>query len=111
MKLWIQIKKILILKKKILISYLLQACCSFYFGLIFGNLFGTFLFYLRIIFKGWDNIILFFLILLFEFLNNKVYFCDKNLISFNRINKIVIIQNIQLGLLFGFFIDAFKVGS
>nr|YP_009306350.1 hypothetical protein [Caulerpa cliftonii]AOP19254.1 hypothetical protein [Caulerpa cliftonii] len=110
---WIQLKKRFNFKKKIFIFYFLESCCSFYLGLIFGNLFGTILVFIKI----WDGIILFFLIGFFEYLNFKIY--NKSLNQLKRLrpsNPILkrthkMIQNIQLGLLLGFFIDAFKVGS
>nr|YP_009519078.1 hypothetical protein Ycf20 [Callipsygma wilsonis]AYC65030.1 hypothetical protein Ycf20 [Callipsygma wilsonis] len=79
----------------------LKYVCTFYLSFIFGSLFGTFLIFFR---KNiiWDGIILFLLILNFEYLNFLIYRKKK---------YIKIFKNIQIGLLIGFFIDAFKVGS
>lgn len=68
---------------------------SFYLGLIIGNLLRTKI--------AW------FLIFFFEFLNFMIY---SPYISININKKILIIfKNIQIGILLGFFLDAFKVGS
>nr|QUV75668.1 hypothetical chloroplast RF20 [Caulerpa lentillifera] len=127
----VQLKKMVNLKKRKFIFSFFQSSCSFYFGLICGNLFGTFLVFLRTPLGNWDGLILLFLILFFEFLNiqtikksgapakrmakhtawssNKKSKFSK--FSIRRARASIIIQNIQLGLLLGFFIDAFKVGS
>nr|AYC64693.1 hypothetical protein Ycf20 [Halimeda minima] len=66
---------------------------SFYLGLIIGNLLRTKI--------AW------FLIFFFEFLNFMIYSPSIN------INKkiLIIFKNLQIGILLGFFLDAFKVGS
>ena len=94
----------------------LESACSFYLGFIIGNLFGTFLNFLRnkII---WDGIILIIIIFFFEFLNFIIY--NKNQLApqassipkFLNKKLLIILKNFQIGILFGFFIDAFKVGS
>ena len=79
----------------------LESACSFYFGLIIGNLFGTFLNFLRkkIV---WDGMLLLLIVFFFEFFNFLIY---------KKSVKKPFLKNLQIGLLFGFFIDAFKVGS
>lgn len=72
----------------------------FYLSFLIGNAFGTFLIFLRKIIL-WDGAILILLILFFEFLNFLIYK--------KKAKKFWI--HIQLGILLGFFIDAFKVGS
>nr|YP_009519373.1 hypothetical protein Ycf20 [Pseudocodium devriesii]AYC65406.1 hypothetical protein Ycf20 [Pseudocodium devriesii] len=91
-------------QKNFLKSFLLSICC-FYGGFLGGNLFGTFLNFLRSQIP-WDGTILILILLLFEFFNFLIY--TKKLL-----NKkfLMIIKNIQIGVLLGFFIDAFKVGS
>ena len=77
---------------------------QFIFSFIIGNLFGTFLNFLRnqLI---WDGIILVIVLVLFEIVN----FIIHN----KYINPIlaILLKNSQFGLLLGFFIDAYKVGS
>nr|YP_009472814.1 hypothetical protein [Caulerpa manorensis]ARO74509.1 hypothetical protein [Caulerpa manorensis]ARR28384.1 hypothetical chloroplast RF20 [Caulerpa okamurae] len=116
MRLWfffIKFKNFLNLKKRKYLFSFFQSSCSFYFGLICGNLFGTFLVFIRTLIGNWDGLILLFLILFFEFLNIQTIKISnkKTQFALKRTRVIIIIQNIQLGLLLGFFIDAFKVGS
>lgn len=94
-----------------------------FFGFICGNLFGTFLNFFRN-FIYWDGIIIVITILFIEFVNflnytnkykikilkKKFYLKKLN----NNIKKIFLLQLLnfyKLGLLLGFFTDAFKVGS
>nr|AYC64335.1 hypothetical protein Ycf20 [Pseudochlorodesmis sp. HV01306a] len=98
-------KAIWFIKKKNFWNYFLIATCSLYCGFILGNLFGTFLNLLRTKIT-WDFNILIIIIFIFEILN---YFIYKKKI-FNTV-ILIILKNFQIGLLFGFFIDAFKVGS
>nr|AYC63924.1 hypothetical protein Ycf20 [Flabellia petiolata] len=83
----------------------LISVCYFYLGFVLGNLFGTFLNFFRnkII---WDGAILFIIILIFETLNFFIY--NRKLLNKKLL---IILKNIQIGILLGFFIDAFKVGS
>ena len=77
----------------------LESLCVFYLSFLIGNSFGTFLIFLREkVF--WDGVVLILFIFFFEFLNFLIY---KKKASW--------LINLQLGILFGFFIDAFKVGS
>nr|AYC64136.1 hypothetical protein Ycf20 [Johnson-sea-linkia profunda] len=93
--------------------YFLESACSFYFGLIFGNLFGTFLNFLRneIV---WDGTVLIIIILFFEFFNYLIYKKKQGSFRLPFVSKrhgLVILKNFQIGILLGLFIDAFKVGS
>ena len=111
-----QVLNLLLLKIKNFSNYFLESACSFYLGFIIGNLFGTFLNFLRnkII---WDGIILIIVIIFFEFLNyiiyNKKRFAVQvpSILKFQNKKLLIIFKNIQIGILFGLFIDAFKVGS
>ena len=98
-------KEIWFIKKKNFWNYFLIATCSLYSGFILGNLFGTFLNLLRTQIT-WDFSLLIIIILTFELLNYFIYTKE----FFNKI-LLIILKNLQIGLLFGFFIDAFKVGS
>lgn len=88
-------------------KYFLAAACSLYFGFVIGNLFGTFLIFLRntII---WDGMSLIFIILFLEIINSIIYNIK---LKKKRFLFFLILRNFQIGLLLGFFIDAFKVGS
>ena len=94
-----------------------------FLGFICGNLFGTFLNFFRTIIY-WDGIIILIIILVIEFIHflnyaNKdklkifktlVYF-KKLTIDIKKIFFLQILNFYKLGLLLGFFTDAFKVGS
>ena len=91
---------------------------SLFFGFLFGNLFGTFLQTIRQFF-GWDGFIVFGVLLFIEILSYIIYHRDdrsflflwkfplffKKLLFWRSLNAF------KLGLMLGFFIDAFKVGS
>ena len=96
------------------------------FGFLVGNVFGTFLNTLRFLFI-WDVFIILFLVGLLEIVNYNVYHA-KNRLVFSRHKgpatgtpfrqeqrsvKIVVqfINLFKIGLMIGFFVDAFKVGS
>ena len=112
-----QVSNLFLFKIKGAKTQFLESACSFYLGFIIGNLFGTFLDLLRnkII---WDGIILITIIFFFEFLNFIIY-NKKKLVGgeavarskFPNKKRQIILKNLQIGILFGFFIDAFKVGS
>jgi hypothetical protein len=76
---------------------------SIFFGFIFGNIFGTFLYFLRH-YILWDGLLIFLLLFCFE-LFNYLYYRKKKLSFLKNLNFF------KIGLLFGFFVDAFKVGS
>ena len=131
-----QVSNLFLFKIKRAKTQFLESACSFYLGFIIGNLFGTFLDLLRnkII---WDGIILITIIFFFEFLNFIIYnkkqarrstgsdppttfatFEDwsgspikAQAPSFQNKKLFIIFKNLQIGILFGFFLDAFKVGS
>lgn len=111
-----QVLNLLVLKITGAKAQFLESACSFYLGFIFGNIFGTFLNFLRnkII---WDGIILIIIIFFFEFLNFIIYNKKQLAPQASSIPKflnkklLIILKNFQIGILFGFFIDAFKVGS
>jgi hypothetical protein len=88
-------------------------------GFFLGNIFGTFLNVLRGIFH-WDGLIILAFIFLCEFISFQTYRPiaeaktratpiraqeSVSILSWRPLNRI------KLGLLFGFFVDAFKVGS
>ena len=130
-----QVSNLFLSKIKNFSNYFLESACSFYLGFILGNLFGTFLtFFRNQIF--WDGILLMTIILLFEFLNFIIYKKKgplgtfywsapkktglrgedppprgKPSSKFQNKKLFIILKNLQIGLLFGLFIDAFKVGS
>lgn len=80
-----------------------------------GNIFGTFLNALRGIFH-WDGLIIAAFILLCEFISFQAYRPTAR-VTATRTQDAALFMSwrpfnlIKLGLLFGFFVDAFKVGS
>ena len=104
------------------------------FGFLLGNVFGTFLNTLRFFFI-WDVFIIFLLIVLLEILNYTVYRNKNRLLFFSPFllsrgqlelhsssstasqkygsTKVVVqfLNFFKIGLMIGFFVDAFKVGS
>lgn len=80
---------------------------SLFTGFLFGNLFGTFLDTLRLYFL-WNGFIGFFLLFFIELLNSLVYgiSCSQKIDYLKKI-----LNSFKIGLLFGFFVDSFKVGS
>ena len=93
-------------------KYLSITLFCFFLGFILGNLFGTFLSGFRQIFH-WDGFIIFYLLGFIEITNyanydpkgKKAFFISRNEFAWKMCNFL------KIGLLFGFFIDAFKVGS
>ncbi len=89
-------------------------------GFLVGNVFGTFLNILRFLFF-WDVFIIFLLIGLLEILNYNVYRAKNRLLflgAFGTNRNSVPAKNaaqslnfFKIGLMIGFFVDAFKVGS
>nr|QXI88250.1 photosystem I assembly protein ycf20 [Ulva intestinalis] len=93
-------------------------------GFVCGNLFGTFLIFFRV-YTNWDGLIIILTILFIEFINFITYIKSFKYHKFNKFfvkiykNKIffLLFKNLKflnfykMGLLLGFFIDAFKVGS
>ena len=90
------------------------------FGFLVGNVFGTFLNTLRVFFI-WDVFIIFILIGVLEILNYTVYHAKKRLVFFSLLGAnqsvvpaefvIQLLNFFKIGLMIGFFVDAFKVGS
>ena len=82
-------------------------------GFLVGNIFGTFLTFLRKI-CIWDGFIIFLILLFVEITNFLTYSQSQNrFFSFhlNKKNIYYFLNNFKIGLMLGFFVDAFKVGS
>lgn len=80
-------------------------------GFFLGNLFGTFLAALRQYISS-DIVIIFLLCLLFEYISAQAYKLPVTLLQKNwRALTRRALNLVKLGCLFGFFVDAFKVGS
>ena len=94
------------------------ALFTLFFGFLIGNLFGTFLNTIRS-FIFWDGLIIFIILFIIELLNfilynkYKRFFVIYQKISYYPNNQIIwkSLNYLKIGILFGFFIDAFKVGS
>nr|WEM32163.1 hypothetical protein Ycf20 [Ostreobium sp. TRHA14-720] len=100
------IKKLKRLKENFL-SFLLLL----FFGFFIGNLFGTFINLIRQ-FNIPDSVLIFLIILINEFINFIVYRQKQNRLNSTLIIKLYNFLNIfKIGILLGFFIDSFKVGS
>nr|AYC63822.1 hypothetical protein Ycf20 [Dichotomosiphon tuberosus] len=91
-------------KNKNFLNFIEKSLLSLYLGFFIGNFFGTF-FKNIYEFLLWDGFIIIFLNLFLEFINNIIYKINKKNIFLK------ILKNIKIGILIGFFIDAFKVGS
>nr|YP_009105832.1 hypothetical chloroplast RF20 [Koliella corcontica]AIT94532.1 hypothetical chloroplast RF20 [Koliella corcontica] len=79
-----------------------------FIGFILGNTFGTFLNTLRQYFI-WDGYIITLLLIFLEIINKLIY--NNQFINYKNKKAIKNLNFIKIGILFGFFIDAFKVGS
>ena len=94
------------------------ALFTLFFGFLIGNLFGTFLNTIRS-FIFWDGLIIFIILFIMELLNfilynkYKRFFVIYQKISYYPNNQILWknLNYLKIGIMFGFFIDAFKVGS
>ena len=92
------------------------ALFTLFFGFLIGNLFGTFLNTIRS-FIFWDGLIIFIILFIMELLNFFLYNKYKRVIyqkiSYYPNNQIILksLNYLKIGIMFGFFIDAFKVGS
>ena len=100
------------------------ALFSLFFGFLVGNLFGTFLNLIRP-FIFWDGFIIFIIVFSMEFLDCVLYnrffkpnnpslvapFPYKEGFFITNQQSWKIINILKIGVKFGFFIDAFKVGS
>ena len=125
---WNKIIKTILTKNKLLKKNFLSYLIALFFGFIFGNLFGTIISSIRQ-FHIWDGFLIIILLLLCETINWVVYQKKRIIILMfrrpfrilfnfvkNKINKKTIrfhslLNAFKAGLLLGFFIDAFKVGS
>lgn len=89
-----------------------------FFGFLFGNIFGTFLQTIRNFFY-WDGFIVFILIFFIEIISYIIYHREGRYFFFLWnfpifFKKTVFWRSfnyLKIGLMLGFFIDAFKVGS
>ena len=94
------------------------ALFTLFVGFLIGNLFGTFLNTIRS-FIFWDGLIIFIILSIMELLNfilyskAKRFFVISQKISYYPNNQIIWknLNYLKIGIMFGFFIDAFKVGS
>nr|YP_009105642.1 hypothetical chloroplast RF20 [Xylochloris irregularis]AIT94356.1 hypothetical chloroplast RF20 [Xylochloris irregularis] len=112
-------KKISFLKKAFSLALLFLLV-----GFLFGNCFGTFLFFLRKIFF-WDGLLVVALLSLFEFVSSVHYrkhrkqgvvpIEDFSYLWYDsqRLTQFFpkLCNLFKIGFMFGFFVDAFKVGS
>lgn len=99
------------------IDKLTRVLCFLLIGFLVGNLFGTFLNTIRR-YITWDGGIVFFLITLIEIFNYNVYHNEKRPFFFFLLNPKIVKRSfwksfhfLKIGLMVGFFVDAFKVGS
>ena len=92
-------KRIRFLKKNL--DFLFE---YFFIGFILGNLFGSFLVFFRDWFI-WDGLLILCLLLLLESLNFLFFRSIQGPQKFARLLPI------RVGILIGFFVDAYKVGS
>ena len=88
------------------------ALFTLFFGFLIGNLFATFLNTIRSIVL-WDGFIVLIIVATMEFLNFVLYTQTNLLVQKKKKKEIVwkSVNCLKIGVLFGFFIDAFKVGS
>ena len=99
-------KKLLKLKKNLLAFVLIL-----FFGFFIGNLFGTFVTTIRNYHIA-DSLLIFLIISLTELMNFTVYNRYKRKKNFYLIvNVSDFLNSFKIGVLLGFFIDSFKVGS
>jgi hypothetical protein len=93
----------------------IRSLVSLFLGFIIGSIFATFLPSLRHFFP-WDGFIILIILSFSEFLSYVIYHRDKRkflVIEFTPENKTFweLLNIFKTGTFFGFFIDAFKVGS
>nr|YP_009106324.1 hypothetical chloroplast RF20 [Interfilum terricola]AIT95142.1 hypothetical chloroplast RF20 [Interfilum terricola] len=89
-----------------------------FIGFLVGNLFGNFLIKIRQ-FLNLDILIILVILFLMEILNSTIYlkknknflFFLKKATDFKEIKLFINLNYFKIGILLGFFIDAFKVGS
>lgn len=86
------------------------ALFTLFFGFLIGSIFGTFLNTIRS-FVFWDGLIISLILSIMEYFGFLLY-NKKNLIfQTNNQNLWKTLNVFKIGIQFGFFIDAFKVGS
>nr|YP_010455900.1 hypothetical chloroplast RF20 [Tetraselmis marina]YP_010455909.1 hypothetical chloroplast RF20 [Tetraselmis marina]UUA64576.1 hypothetical chloroplast RF20 [Tetraselmis marina]UUA64585.1 hypothetical chloroplast RF20 [Tetraselmis marina] len=79
-----------------------------FIGFITGSTFGTFFLSFIRLFGLWDGVIICFLLVWFEQIGKYVY---KSSLYYKETKYLKLINCWKTGLILGFFIDAFKVGS
>ena len=91
--------------------------CLLLMGFVIGNIFGTFLSLIRN-FIVWDGLLIICFLFIFEIFNYAIYHSKERVFAFFLIYPGIINKTIwrfanffKIGLMIGFFIDAFKVGS
>ena len=104
-------------KHQLSIDKLTQMLCLLLIGFLVGNLFGTFLNTIRT-YVTWDGVIVFFIISGIEISNYNVYHNKKRPFCLFILHPQIIKRSFwklfnffKIGLMVGFFVDAFKVGS
>lgn len=104
-------------KNKWSIDNFTRMLCLLLIGFLIGNVFGTFLNTIRR-YITWDGVIVFFVISLIEILNYNVYHNKNRSFLFFLLYPKNIKRSFwkdfnffKIGLMMGFFVDAFKVGS
>ena len=86
------------------------ALFTLFFGFLIGSVFGTFLNTIRS-FVFWDGLIIFLILSIMEVFGF-LFYNKKNVVFQNNNQNIWKTLNVfKIGIQFGFFIDAFKVGS
>lgn len=95
-----------------LTTFLPATLFCLFFGFGVGNLFGTFLAGLRHVFH-WDGFIILSLLGFIEITNYAIYHpkLKRNVLPARSVPAWKICHFFKIGLMFGFFIDAFKIGS
>jgi hypothetical protein len=93
----------------------IRSLLSLFLGFLIGSIFATFLPSLRHFFP-WDGFIIFIIICTSEFISYVIYHKDKRkflVFEFSPKEKTFweLLNIFKTGTFFGFFIDAFKVGS
>lgn len=87
------------------LNFFAESFFYLFLGFLTGNLFGTLLATIRT-FGLWDGMIILSLLGFLEFLGKLIYKTRKNSIKFWKL-----LNAWKIGILLGFFIEAFKVGS
>lgn len=80
---------------------------SLFFGFLIGNLFGTLVENIKFIYLG-NTLLIIIIILITEFIN---FFSYNNKNSLHIFKLYTFLNTFKIGILLGFFIDSYKVGS